>query len=88
MEGVAVLAVQPKPRLTLTLRCVEVTWGRTVFCKPVPGGCPRPPAGSRSWPRARGLHSSTFQLNLGALYGIGGVRRGRVARVKGVLGGV
>ena len=36
----------------------------------------------------RGLHSSTFQLNLSALYGIGGARRGSVARVKGVLGGV
>ena len=37
---------------------------------------------------SRGSHSSTFQLNLSALYGIGGARRGRVARVKGVLGGV
>jgi hypothetical protein len=36
----------------------------------------------------RGLHSSTFLLNLSALYGIGGARRGYVARVKGVLGGV
>jgi hypothetical protein len=36
----------------------------------------------------RGLHSSTFQLNLSALYGIGGARRGCVARVKWVLGGV
>jgi len=36
----------------------------------------------------RGLHSSTFQLNLSALYGRGGARRGCVARVKGVLGGV
>jgi hypothetical protein len=35
-----------------------------------------------------GLHSSTFQLNLSALYGIGGARRDYVARVKGVLGGV
>ena len=32
----------------------------------------------------RGLHSSTFQLNLSALYGIGGARRGCVARVQGV----
>jgi len=31
---------------------------------------------------------STFQLNLSALYGIGGARRGCVARVKGALGGV
>jgi hypothetical protein len=35
-----------------------------------------------------GLHSSTSQLNLSALYGIGDARRGCVARVKGVLGGV
>ena len=34
----------------------------------------------------RGLHSSTFQLNLSALYGIGGARRSCVARAKGVLG--
>jgi hypothetical protein len=33
----------------------------------------------------RGLHSSTFQLNLSALYGIGGACRGCVARVTGVL---
>jgi hypothetical protein len=36
----------------------------------------------------RGLHSSTFQLNLSAAYGIGGGRKGCVARVKGVSGGV
>ena len=36
----------------------------------------------------RGLHSSTFQLNFNALYGIGGARRGRVARVKGLSGGL
>ena len=36
----------------------------------------------------RGLHSSTFQLNLSALYGIGVARRNCVARVKGVLGDV
>jgi len=34
----------------------------------------------------RGLSSSTFQLNMRALYGIGGACRGCVARVKGVLG--
>jgi len=33
----------------------------------------------------RGLHSSTFRLNLSALYGIGGARRGCVARVQGVF---
>jgi hypothetical protein len=36
----------------------------------------------------RGLHSSTFQLNLSAFYGIRGARRGCVARVKGVGEGV
>jgi len=36
----------------------------------------------------RGIHSSTSQLNLSALYGIGGVRRGCVARSKGMAGGV
>jgi hypothetical protein len=36
----------------------------------------------------RGLHSFTSQLNLSAVYGIGGARRGCVARVEGVLGGV
>jgi hypothetical protein len=36
----------------------------------------------------RGLHSSTFQLNLSALYGIRGARRGYVAHVKGELRGV
>jgi hypothetical protein len=35
-----------------------------------------------------GLPSFTSQLNLSALYGIGGARRGYVARVKGVVGGV
>ena len=33
----------------------------------------------------RGLHSFTSQLNLSAFYGIGGARRGCVARAKGVL---
>jgi len=36
----------------------------------------------------RGLHSSTFQLNMSALYRIGGARRGCVARVKGMFWGV
>ena len=36
----------------------------------------------------RGLHSSNFQLILSAVYGIGGARRGCVARVNGVSGGV
>jgi hypothetical protein len=42
-----------------------------------------------SWqPNERGLLSSTFQLNLSTLYGIGGARRGWVTRVKGLSGGV
>ena len=36
----------------------------------------------------RGLHSSTFQLNLSATHGIGGARMGCVARLKGVSGGI
>jgi hypothetical protein len=43
---------------------------------------------STTLPAGRCLHSSTFQLNLSALYGIGGARRGCLARVKGVLRGV
>jgi len=39
-------------------------------------------------PMPRGLHSSTFQFNLSAWYGIGGARRGCVARVQGVPRGV
>ena len=38
---------------------------------------PTPPARVvRLTVRGRGLHSSTFQLNLSALYGIGGARKG------------
>ena len=43
-------------------------------------------AAGGSLPSTRGLQSSTFQLNLSALYGIGGARRGCAARVRGVLG--
>ena len=39
-------------------------------------------------PSGRGLHSSTLQLNLSALYGSGGAPRDCAARVKRVLGGV
>jgi hypothetical protein len=38
--------------------------------------------------RGRGLHSFTSQLNLSAFYGIGVARRGCVAHVKEVVGGV
>ena len=41
-----------------------------------------------AWLLTRGLHLSTFQLNLSALYGIRSARRGRVAHVEGVLRGV
>jgi len=34
------------------------------------------PASQQPLPSGRGLHSSTFQLNLSALYGTGGARRG------------
>jgi len=44
------------------------------------------PVGTR--PSTRGLHPSTSQLNLSALYGIGGAHRGCEARTKVVLGGV
>jgi len=66
-------------------------------CKPLAGGAPQevPAHDVRGEVRraalrggGRGLHSSTLQLNLSALYGIGGARRDCVARVKGVLGGV
>jgi hypothetical protein len=36
----------------------------------------------------RGLNASTFQLNFSALYVTGGARKGGVAHVNGVLGGV
>jgi hypothetical protein len=36
----------------------------------------------------RGLHSFRLQLKLSALYGIGDARRGCIALVKGVSGGV
>jgi hypothetical protein len=46
---------------------------------PAPRPLPPPP------PPSRGLHSSTFQLNLSVLYGIGGAHRGCVARVRGCV---
>jgi len=53
-------------------------------CKPLAVGQPhRVPDAAGQEATGRGLHSSTFQLNLSALYGIGGARRGRVAREKG-----
>jgi len=42
----------------------------------------------RGQPHGRGLHSFTSQLNLSALYGIGGARNRCVARVTGMLWGV
>ena len=55
-------------------------------CKPLVEGVEpgREPADGRR--AGRDLHSSTFQLNLSALYGIGDLRRACVARVMGYLG--
>jgi len=39
-------------------------------------------------PVPRGLHSSTFRLNLSAFCGIGGTFRGCLGGVQGVIGGV
>jgi hypothetical protein len=47
-----------------------------------------PPQAHAPPPAGRGLHSSISQLNLSVFYGIVGARRGCVARVKGVSGGV
>ena len=44
-------------------------------------------SGSTKARKQGGLHSSTSQLNLSAFCGIGGARRGYVARFKGVLWG-
>ena len=44
------------------------------------------PAEDDNVPTGRGLHSSTFQLNLSVFYGIGGACRGYLARIKGVFG--
>ena len=64
-------------------------------CKALGGGVRvRGVQGGDGGPRVRGerrgagggLHSFTSQLNLSVFYGIGGARRGCVARVKGVLG--
>jgi len=54
-------------------------------CKPLVRGLRRwTPLGGP--PSGRGLHSTTFRLNLSALHGIGGERRSCVAHVKGVSG--
>ena len=55
-------------------------------CKPLP--VPRSAKAKESVPCFRGLHSFTSQLNLSVFYGIGAARRGCVALVKGVFGGV
>jgi hypothetical protein len=44
--------------------------------------------GAAGGAHGRGLHSFTSQLNLSAVYGMGGSRMGCVARVKAVIGGV
>jgi len=48
------------------------------------GTCP----GALAVPRVRGLHSSTFRLNVSAFCGIGGAFRGCLGGVEGVLGGI
>jgi len=48
----------------------------------------RAPLEAAGEPLGRGLHSLTSQLNLSAFSRIEGARRGCVARVRGVLGGV
>jgi len=39
-------------------------------------------------PAGRGLHSSTFRLNVSGFCGIGGAYRGRMGGVYGGLGGI
>jgi hypothetical protein len=53
-----------------------------------PRGFSKTSTGGANLTLGRGLHSFTSQLSLNASYGIGGARRGCVARVKGVLEGV
>ena len=63
----------------------------TAFSDNFGGACSSCSADMKCGPNngGRGLHSSTFQLNLSALYGIrAALSRGCVARVEGVLGGV
>ena len=50
------------------------------------GGQELPAGGDAEDHLGRGLHSSTLQLNLSALHGIGGARRGYEARVVGCCG--
>ena len=55
-------------------------------CKPLAEAAGSAPALMTAAAMAgRRLHSSTFRLNLSALYGIGDARRGCVAGVKGVF---
>ena len=66
--------------------------GTSGTCARAPSRSRAPAAGpGRSRLPSRGrvfIHSSTFQLNLSAVCGVGGARGGCVARVQGVLGGV
>jgi len=65
-------------------------WGHTA-ASTLTAGCSRSlrsPGCTRTVPGGRGLYTFTFQLNVSAFCGIGGARKGCVARVKGVLGGV
>jgi hypothetical protein len=69
---------------------LKLSW-KVDECKPLFRGC----VGRRGRRRrrgggvgGRGLHSTTSELDLSAFYVIRGARRGCVAPVKGVLGGV
>ena len=75
----------PKPESGPSSPMNVTAWKGNVTCVPSLAAVA---SSSRSSPLTRGLHSFAFQLNLSALYGIGVARRGLVARVKGVLGGV
>ena len=56
-------------------------------CKPLAAAEPAQEVrGGRVEIHGGGLHSSTFRLNLSALYGIGYAPRGCVAHVEGVVG--
>jgi hypothetical protein len=76
---VTILRFAPSPFAPPHQNCVECHG-------PVGWKCRSTTSRSQRRLLGRGLHSSTFQLNLSDVYGIGGARRGCVARVKGVLG--
>jgi len=69
---------QPLRAPSIPCEALKLSW-KVDRCKPLPApwrwrGVPR--RRRRRAPRRRGLHSSTFQLNLSACHGSGGVRKG------------